>query len=130
MVNALEVGEPHLDPLAFTARPLVGLGADPRPRHVAGTFIDAARDPAKRRLRTAYRFEVALGAVDDAAAIEDGVPVIDASCRGQRLAAGASIGIWALVVAEFLGGDRPVLALGLIEDGDVRSDPLLRYEPV
>src|SRR4030095_17138517 len=97
------------DPLAFAARPFVGLGAAPRRSHVAGPFIDAARDPAKRRLRTAYRFEVALGAVDDAAAIEDSVPVIDASCRGQRLAAGAGIGICVLVVAEVLAGEPPVL---------------------
>ena len=44
------MGEPHLDALAFAARLLEGLGADPRPSHITSVLINAARDPAKRRL--------------------------------------------------------------------------------
>jgi hypothetical protein len=94
------MGEPHLDALAFAARLLEGLGADPRPSHVTGALIDAARDPSKRRLRTASRFEVALGAVHHAAAIEDRVPGVDPARRRQRLAGWADSDKEALTIAK------------------------------
>jgi len=66
------------------------------PGDIAGALVDAARDPAEWCLRAASGLELALGAVNEAAAVEDRVPGIDAARRRQRLALRAGIRVGAL----------------------------------
>src|SRR5205085_1990716 len=100
------------------------------PGDIAGALVDAARDPAEWCLRAASGLELALGAVSEAAAVEDRVPGIDAACRRQRLALRAGIRVGALVVAEVLSGEGPIFTLGPVENGDVRCYLLLLNQPV
>jgi hypothetical protein len=48
------MGEQHLDALAVATRLLEGLGLAERTSRVAGIFIDAARDLARRLLRASH----------------------------------------------------------------------------
>ena len=58
------MGEQHLDALAVAARLLERLGLGKRTGDVAGVLIDAARDLARRLLRTASHLERAHVAVE------------------------------------------------------------------
>src|SRR5262249_55792624 len=100
--DAFQVGEPHLDALAIMPSPLEGVCAGIRPGNITSVLVDTAWDPAQRGLRTASGFEFALGAVDQAAAIEDCIPSIDPACRRHPLPRRAGKCVGALVVAEVL----------------------------
>src|SRR5947208_3588855 len=100
------------------------------PGDIAGALVDAARDPAEWGLRAASWLELALGAINEAAAVEDRVPGIDAACRRQRLALRAGIGVAALVIAEVLSGEGPIFTLGPIENRDVWCYLFLLDQPV
>src|SRR4029434_7856945 len=71
------------------------------------------------------------GAVSRATSIEKRDPIVDEgpACR-QGLAGGADIGVRGFVVAEVLAREGPVFSLGLVDDRDMRRDPLLRDQPV
>jgi hypothetical protein len=57
------MGEQHLDALSITARLLKCFGLCHCPGNIAGRLVEAARDSAQRRLRTALRFEGAAAAI-------------------------------------------------------------------
>src|SRR5262249_55661023 len=80
---------------------------------------------------TASDFQWAWSAVSRAAAIEKRDPVVHegTACR-QGLPAGADMGVRGFVVAEVLAREGPVFSLGLVDDRDVRRDPLLLDQPV
>ena len=120
------MGEPHLDALTLASRLLEGFGADPRPRDVSGALIDAAGDPAKRSFGTAPGFERARGAIPRASDVKErGAVVYDSPARRQGLFCRTGIGVGGLVIAEVLPREGTILALGSIEDRDVRRDLLL-----
>src|SRR5690242_1037625 len=123
------MGEPHLDALALTARLLEGIGASERSSDITSVLVDAARDPALRCFWTAAGFEIALCTIRHTAAIEDRISSIDPVRGRQGLARGASIGVGARLVPEIGAREGPVLALGLVDDRDVRRDLLLLDEP-
>ena len=96
-----------------------------RPGNVARAFVDASGDPSKRRLGTASGLEMALGALDNAAAIEDRVPVIDPAHHRQPLPRWASIRVSELVVAKVLAREGAIATFESIMDWHVRHDLLL-----
>jgi len=57
------MGKQHLDALSITTGLFEGCGLGQRPSDVTGRLMNAARDPAYRRLRTALRFERAVAAI-------------------------------------------------------------------
>jgi hypothetical protein len=98
----LEAREPHLDALAIVSRALEAFCTGMRASNVARAFVDAARDPSEWRLRTASGLEMAPGAVDETAAIEDRVSSIDPARRRQPLPRRADIRVSDLVVTKVL----------------------------
>src|SRR5262249_40225127 len=61
--DSLEVREQYLDLLALTARAPILLSGSESPRHVAGRFMNAARELAHRCVRAAALVDRADGAV-------------------------------------------------------------------
>lgn len=108
------MSEEHLDLFALSPRLLEGFGASQRPGQIAGSFIEAARYLAGWRIGAATRLELALAAVQRAAAIEKRGAVIDEGAGGaQRLVAWADVGIGILVVLEVRRGKVPSLRVDL-----------------
>src|ERR671912_1314224 len=99
--DPLEMGKQHLDALAALPRPLKGWRAPQGARDLPGMLIDAARDPAGRRVGTAALLEVARTTVKGAAQV---VPVRafihDPAAGGQGLAFGTTVGVRLRVIAE------------------------------
>src|SRR5262249_16904358 len=123
--DALQVREPHLDALAFSARLLEGFGANPRPRDISGALIDAAGDPAKRSLGTAPGIAKARGTIPLASEVEERGPVVyDSPARRQGLPRRTSIGVGSLVIAEVLPREGAILALGSVEDRYAIQSPI------
>ena len=83
-----------------------------------------------RCLWKAPGLKVAVGTVEQTAAVENCIPCIDPARGCQAFPGWADIGIGAFVIAEVLPREGPILALGPVEDGDVRGDLLLLDEPV
>src|SRR5262245_30858837 len=123
--DALQVSEQHLDALAVAARLLEGLGLGECTRHVAGLLVDAAQELARRLLRTASRLEGARRAVARAGAVEQHVVVHDLAGRGEGFERRADVDVALLEEGEVLAREGAVLALGLIDHGDMRSDVLV-----
>ena len=80
--DALEVGKQHLDPLAITARLLKRRGVGKCSGDIAGILMDAARDFALGRFRTASRLQRARAAVRYPCAIKH-LPKGDEVWRGK-----------------------------------------------
>ena len=71
------MGEPHLDALALAAGLLEVRGAGERSSDITSTLVDAARNPALRCFWTAPGLKLALGTVEQTAAVENRIPRID-----------------------------------------------------
>src|SRR3712207_5717097 len=94
-------------------------------------LIDAARDPACRRVRAAALLQGARTTVKGAAQIKPVRALIhDPATGGQGLAFGASVRVHLVVTAVVRSREGAVLALGLVDDGDMRLDLLLIHEPM
>ena len=119
--DALQVREQHLDAFALTARLLEGLGLGERTSHVAGFLIDAARDLARRLLRAASRLEGARSAIARAGSVEEHVIVHDLAGRGEDVERRADVDVALLVEGEVLAREGAVLALGLVDDRNMRA---------
>ena len=124
------MGKQHLDAFTLTAGLLEGLGLGERTRHVAGLLIDAARDLSRRLLRTASHLEGARIAVGLAGSVVKQVIVHDLAGRSQSVERRADVDVALLVEGEVLAREGAVLALGFVDDGNVRSDLLVVDEPV
>ena len=61
--DALEMCKQHLNTFAIAARSFECFGLGQRPGYVTGLFVDAARNSAPRRLRTALRLKEAAAAI-------------------------------------------------------------------
>ena len=109
--------EPHLDALSVVPRLLEGFGAGKRAGDVAGTFVDAARHPAKRGIGTASGFERTRGTIPRASEVEERGPVVhDSSTRRQGLPRRTGISVGTFVVAEVLTREGSVIPLGLVPE--------------
>lgn len=71
--DALEVSEEHFHFLSLPARLLVFCGCRDAPCFIAGGFMNAARDFAKRHIRTALILHRTMAAVLFTRSIHDGV---------------------------------------------------------
>ena len=120
----------HLDAFALTARLLEGLGLGERSRHVAGLLMNAARALARRLLRTASLLEDARSAIACAGSVEEQVIVHDLAGRGENVERRADVDVALLVEGEVLAREGAVFALGFVDDGDVRCDPLFVDKPI
>ena len=98
--NALQVCEQHLDLFAITARLLERLNhLCQRTGNVTRFLVDAARDPANRRLWTASRLEQAATAVEYAREVKQSrFPIVDQpACRGENLTRRTDVNVTLLV---------------------------------
>jgi hypothetical protein len=87
------VREQHLDALAVTARSLEGLGLAKGTSDVAGVFMDAARDLARRFLRAALPLECAYVAIVLACSVEQLIVIHDLAGRREDLARRAGVDV-------------------------------------
>src|SRR5207247_6879525 len=118
------------DAFALTAGLLEGLGLGERSRHVAGLLMNAARDLARRLLRTASSLEGARSAIACAGSVEEQVIVHDLAGRGEDLERRADVDVALLVEGEILAREGAVFALGFVDDRNVGCAPLLVHYPV
>ena len=118
--DALQVSEQHLDALPVPARLFEGLGLGERPSDIAGVLIHVARDLPRRCLRTASGFQRTCIAVALESEVAKRVVAADSPGGGQHFPLGAHIDIALPVEPEVFAAQRTVLALGLVDDGDVR----------
>ena len=96
-----EMCKQHLNSFASAARAIECFGLSQRPGYVTGLLVDAARDSAQRRLRTALRLEEAAAAV--ACLVEKCIPIIDQLARrSENLAGRTNVNVLLLVKAEVL----------------------------
>ena len=109
----------------------VGVGLGDVARHVAGAFVDRARDLAgwrvrsssaasarRRRSRTCWRDRAASRRRSPACPLQVSI-----------LPAGQTVDVAFVIVGEVLARERAVGARRLVEHRDVRLDPVLVDEP-
>jgi hypothetical protein len=119
--NALEMGEQHLDALSITARLLECFGLCHCAGNIAGRLVEAARDSAHRRLRTALRFERAASAIACPGPVVKCLPIAgQLAGRRQNLAGRADVNVALFVEGEVFAAEGPVFSLRLVIDRDVR----------
>jgi hypothetical protein len=106
------MSEQHLDALSVTAGLLECFGFGQRPGNVAGRLVDAVRDSAHRRFRTALRFEGAAAAIACPGAVVECLPIGRWFADGsQNLAGRADVNVALLIEGEVFAAEGPVLAL-------------------
>src|SRR5678816_998593 len=110
--NALQVCEQHLDLFAITARLLECLSLCQRTGNVTRFLVDAARDPANRRLWTASRLERAAPAVEYAREVKQSrFPIVDQpACRRENLTRRTDVNVTLLVEREVFPIECPIVA--------------------
>ena len=95
------MGKQHLDALATLARPLKGPRAGQGTGDLSSMLVDAARDPAGRRVGTAALLEVARTTVEGAAQVEPVRAFIhDPAAGDQRLALRTGVGVRLAIIRE------------------------------
>src|ERR1700690_713555 len=115
------MGEQHLDALSLTARLLECFGLCHRPGNIAGRLVEAARDSAHRRLRTALRFDGAATAIAYPGPVVECLPITgQLAGRRQNLAGRADVNVAFFVEGEVFAAEGPVLSLRLVIGRDVR----------
>jgi hypothetical protein len=125
------MGEQHLDALSITARLLECFGLCLCAGNIAGGLVEAARDSAHRRLRTAPRLERAAAAIACPGPVVECLPSAgQLAGRRQNLAGRADINVALLVEGEVFAAEGPVLSLRLVIDRDVRRYLGLVDQPV
>jgi len=114
------MGEKHLDALSITARLLECFGFCHCPGNIAGRLVEAARDSAHQRLRTALRFEGTAAAIACPGPVVECLPIAGQFAgRRQNLAGRADINVALFVEGEVFAAEGPVLSLRLVIDRDV-----------
>src|SRR5512137_2374530 len=122
--------EQHLDLLAVAPGLREGVGLGECTSNVAGFLVDIAWHLTLWRLRTTLGFERAWSTIVRAGHIEQRRAAIDQPATGlQGFAGGTSIGVALFVIREVLSRERPIFALRLVDDRDMRCDSLLVDEP-
>ena len=102
-----------------------------RSRNVPGAFVPMARNRTKRRLGAAPCFEFAAVAIMLSRQIEQCRAMIhERPCRREGLAGRTDIDVLLGVVPEIAARENTILALRLVDDRDVRRDPLFLDRPV
>src|SRR5215470_4566582 len=125
------MGEQHLDALAIAARSFEGFGLGQPARHITGLLVNAARDSAYRRLRTALRFEGTVAAIACPGPIVDCLSISGDLAGGtQNFAGRADVDVVLLIEGEVFAAERSILALGVVIDRDVRRDLGLVDQPI
>ena len=114
------MGEQHLDALSITARLLECFGFCRCPGNIAGRLVEAARDSAHQRLRTALRFEGTAAAIACPGPVVECLPIAGQFAgRRQNLAGRADINVALFVEGEVFAAEGSVLSLRLVIDRDV-----------
>ena len=134
--DALEVGEQHLDLLPPVTGASIGRRVGESARHVAGVFVEIARDLAGGRVRDSSAASEHSVAVEFAGAVAHDAVLGDAGAR-RRVGCGELHSICRPgrcrdrvgVEGEVGALEGAVGALGLVEDRDVRLDPPLLDQP-
>src|SRR5712672_315816 len=106
-------------------------------RHIAGAFVDGARNLPGGRLRTAPLLQRTALAIEFAGAISHHAVLIDERTRHpidflslpEFLAGRADVAVAFVVIDKVVTRERAVGALGFVEDRDVRLDPPLLHQP-
>src|SRR5580704_3490000 len=125
------MGEQHLDALSIAARLLECFGLCRCPGNIAGGLVEAARDSAHRRLRTALRFERTATAIAYPGPVVKCLPIAgQLAGRRQNLAGRADVDVALFVKGEVFAAEGPVLSLRLVIDRDVRRYLGLVDQPV
>src|SRR6185437_13861029 len=92
--------------------------------------MDAARDFAFGCLRTAPGLQRTRTTVRDPCAIKQCRPVVNIARRVQQLTHRTDIDITCLIEGEVIPAQRAILAPRLVDDRNVRRDPLLVDNPI
>src|SRR6201982_2434346 len=122
------MGEQHLDALSITARLLECFGLCHCAGNIAGRLVEAARDSAHRRLRTALRFERAAAAIACPGPVVECLPIAGQFAgRRQNLAGRADISVALFVEREVFAAEGPILSLRLVNERNVRRYTGLVY---
>jgi hypothetical protein len=121
--DALEMCKQHLNSFAITARVFECFGLGQRPGYITGLLVDAARNSAQRRLRTAMRLEEAAAAIACPGPVIQCLPIGGhLASRGENLAGRTNVNVALLVECEVLATEGPILALRFVDHRDVRGD--------
>src|SRR5258708_35501430 len=96
-----------------------------------GVFMDVARDPAKRDLRAAQRFELAAVAIMLPRQIEQRGSIIHqcSGCR-QGLTRRAVVDIACRIISKVAAREGAIISLRPVEHRDMWRDTLLLDQPV
>src|SRR5271155_3997504 len=115
------MSEQHLDALSITTRLLECFGLCRCPGNITGRLIEAARDSAHWRLRTALWFEGAAAAIACPGPVVECLPIAgQLAGRRQNLAGRADINVALFVEVEIFAPEGTVLSLRRVIDRDVR----------
>lgn len=115
--------EQHLDLLSIAPRLGVGFGPGDLAGHVTRAFVEAPGNLSRRRLGAALRFRVSRAAIARRGAIEIGRVIShQRACRPQEVAGGSDVALSLVIESEAVAGERAVVVLVLVEDGNVRLD--------
>jgi hypothetical protein len=117
------MGEQHLDPFALAARMLEGFGLGQCPGNVTSLLVDATRDNAERRLRTALRLELTAPTVDRAREITKRLPIVDQrASRGEDFVRRADVNVALLIEPEVRPAECSILTFRFVDHRDVWRD--------
>src|ERR1700735_3517507 len=102
------MSEQHLDALSITARLLECFGPCRCPGNIAGRLIEAARDSAHWRLRTALWFDGAAAAIACPGPVVECLPIAgELAGRRQNLAGRADVNVALFVEGEVFSAEVP-----------------------
>ena len=120
----------HLDALALMARLLERLCLSECTSDIAGILIHVARDLSRRCLRTTLRLQRACIAIALGSEVAKRVVGADGPGGGQQLPLRAHINIAILVEGEVVSAQGAIIAVGFVDDRNVRRDLLVVDKPV
>src|SRR5262249_36564724 len=131
------ISSPWGAPLLGLPKPVADSHAKDAPRQIPSNFrtspllVDAARDSAQRRLRTALGLEWAAAAIACPGPVIQCLPIGGyLASRGENLAGRTNVDVAFLVECEVLPTEGPILALRLIDHWDMRRDLRFVDQPV
>src|SRR5580704_16683617 len=118
----LQMGEAHFDPFPLIARFQECLGLHFATRDVAGTLVDVAYNPARRPVRTALLFQLALPAAGYRREVPDRVIIVDPATRRQGLARRTGVDVPPTVEFELGPHECAIVPPAHVPHRDVRDN--------
>jgi len=121
-VMRLQMRKTHLDPLPLITRSQERLCFHFTASDIAGSFIDVAHDPARRRVGAAPLFQGALTAAEHGCEVADCMIAVNPATRRQCLACRTDIDVALAVESELRPRERAVVSLAHVPHGNMRDD--------